>query len=90
VQRRPDPSRFSGGGKDLPCPHSFPSWTFVSFVGKDFQIETRMISGNRAVVLWVYRKMRCSQPWHIHGVDIFTVRDGKVAAKLVCVCEGLR
>ena len=57
----------------------------MSFVGKDFQIETRMISGNRAVVLWVYRKMRNGQPWHIRGVDIFTVRNGKVAAKLAYV-----
>jgi hypothetical protein len=34
---------------------------------------------------WVYRKMRNGQPWHLRGVDIFTVRDGKVSAKLAYV-----
>jgi hypothetical protein len=34
------------------------------------------------VVQRVYRKMRNGQPWHLRGVDIFSVRDGKAAAKL--------
>jgi len=50
-----------------------------------FEEEEMIVSGNRAVVRWVYRKMRNGQPWHIRGVDIFTVRDGKVAAKLAYV-----
>ncbi len=50
-----------------------------------FDAEEIIITGNRAVVLWVYRKMRNGQPWHIRGVDIFTVRNGKVAAKLAYV-----
>jgi len=50
-----------------------------------FDAEEIIISGDRAVVPWVYRKMRNGQPWHIRGVDIFTVRDGKVAAKLAYV-----
>lgn len=50
-----------------------------------FEAEEVIVSGNRAVVLWVYRKVRNSQPWHLRGVDIFTVRDGKVAAKLAYV-----
>jgi ketosteroid isomerase-like protein len=50
-----------------------------------FDTEEVIVSGNRAVVLWVYRKLRNGQPWHIRGVDIFTVRDGKVAAKLAYV-----
>jgi ketosteroid isomerase-like protein len=50
-----------------------------------FDAEETIITGNRAVVLWVYRKMRDGQPWHIRGVDIFTVRNGKVAAKLAYV-----
>jgi len=32
--------------------------------------------------MWVYRKFRSGQPWHLRGGDIFTVRDRKVAAKL--------
>ena len=50
-----------------------------------FDAEEMIVSGNRATVLWVYRKMRNGQPWHIRGVDVFTVRDGKVAAKLAYV-----
>jgi ketosteroid isomerase-like protein len=50
-----------------------------------FEAEELIISGNRAVVPWVYHKMRNGQPWHLRGVDLFTVRDGKVAAKLAYV-----
>ena len=50
-----------------------------------FEAEEIIVSGDRAVVRWVYRKMRNGQPWHLRGVDIFAVRDGKVAAKLAYV-----
>lgn len=50
-----------------------------------FDAEEIIVSGDRAVVLCVYRKMRNGQPWHLRGVDVFTVRDGKVAAKLAYV-----
>jgi ketosteroid isomerase-like protein len=50
-----------------------------------FEAEDVIVSGDRAVVRWIYRKQRNGQPWHLHGVDIFTVRDGKVAAKLAYV-----
>lgn len=50
-----------------------------------FDAEEMIVSGNRATVLWVYRKLRNGQPWHLRGVDVFTVRDGKVAAKLAYV-----
>ena len=50
-----------------------------------FEAEEIIVSHDRAVVPWVYRKMRNGQPWHLRGVDIFTVRDGKVAAKLAYV-----
>jgi ketosteroid isomerase-like protein len=50
-----------------------------------FEAEDVIVSGDRAVVRWVYRKVRSGQPWHLRGVDVFTVRDGKVAAKLAYV-----
>jgi ketosteroid isomerase-like protein len=50
-----------------------------------FEVEEMIVSGNRVTVLWVYRKMRNGQPWHLRGVDIFTRRDGKIAAKLAYV-----
>jgi ketosteroid isomerase-like protein len=50
-----------------------------------FETEEVIISGSRATVRWVYRKMRNGQPWHLRGVDVFSVRDGKVTAKLAYV-----
>jgi len=50
-----------------------------------FDAEEIIVSGDRAVVLWVYRKMRNGQPWHLRGVDVFRVRNGKIAAKLAYV-----
>jgi ketosteroid isomerase-like protein len=50
-----------------------------------FEAEETIVSGNRATVLWVYHKVRNGQPWHLRGVDVFTVRDGKVTAKLAYV-----
>lgn len=41
-----------------------------------------IVSGNRATVLGVYPKMRNGQRWHLREVDVFSVKDGKVAAKL--------
>ena len=50
-----------------------------------FEAEDVIVSGDRAVIRWVYRKQRNGQPWHLRGVDVFTVRDGKVSAKLAYV-----
>jgi len=58
---------------------------FVRNADARFEPEEMIVSRNQATVLWVYRKMRNGQPWHLRGVDIFTVRDGKIAAKLAYV-----
>jgi ketosteroid isomerase-like protein len=58
---------------------------FVRNSDARFDAEEFIVSGNRVVVPWVYHKMRNGQPWHLRGVDIFTVRDGKIAAKLAYV-----
>jgi ketosteroid isomerase-like protein len=58
---------------------------FVRNPDARFEAEEVIVSGSRATVLWVYRKMRSGQPWHLRGVDVFTVKDGKVAAKLAYV-----
>lgn len=50
-----------------------------------FETEDVIVSGDRVVILWVYHKTRNGQPWRLRGVDIFTVRDGKIAAKLAYV-----
>jgi ketosteroid isomerase-like protein len=49
-----------------------------------FEAE-EVIAATGRPVPWVYRKMRNGQPWHLRGVDIFTVHDGKIAAKLAYV-----
>jgi len=58
---------------------------FVRNADARFEAEDVIVSGNRATVLWVYRKMRNGQPWRLRGVDVFTVRDGRIAAKLAYV-----
>ena len=50
-----------------------------------FEAEDVIVTDDRAVIRWIYRKVRNGQPWHLRGVDVFTVRDGKVAAKLAYV-----
>ncbi len=50
-----------------------------------FESEEVIVAGDRAVVRWIYRKIRDGRPWHLRGVDVFVVRDGKVAAKLAYV-----
>jgi ketosteroid isomerase-like protein len=58
---------------------------FVRNPDARFESEEVIVSGSRATVLWVYRKMRNGQPWHLRGLDVFTVRDGKVATELTYV-----
>lgn len=50
-----------------------------------FEAEEVIVAGDHCTVRWIYRKMRDGQPWHLRGIDVFTVREGKVAAKLAYV-----
>ena len=47
-----------------------------------FEAEEIIVAGDRGTVRWVYRKTRHGEPWHLRGVDVFTIRDNRVAAKL--------
>jgi ketosteroid isomerase-like protein len=47
-----------------------------------FDTEEVFESGDRCVVRWVYHWVREGVPGHVRGVDVFRVRDGKVAEKL--------
>ena len=47
-----------------------------------FEAEEIFASKDRCVVRWVYRKTKEGLPWHLRGVDVFKIRDGKVAEKL--------
>ena len=46
------------------------------------ETEERFAAGDRSVVRWVYHWVREGQAGHARGVDVFCVRDGKVAEKL--------
>jgi ketosteroid isomerase-like protein len=46
-----------------------------------FDAEEIFAAGDHAVVRWCYRWIRDGQEGHVRGVDIFLVRDGKVAEK---------
>ena len=50
-----------------------------------FEAEEVIVAGDHCTVRWIYRKMRDGKPWHLRGIDVFTVRDGKVAAKYAYV-----
>ena len=77
----PDGRRIEGKAAVVAC---WRAW-FARNTDAVFEAEEVITSGDRAVVRWVYRKRRNGQPWHLRGVDVFTVRDGKVAAKLAYV-----
>jgi ketosteroid isomerase-like protein len=50
-----------------------------------FEAEEIFAAGDRCVVRWVYRKTKEGNPWHLRGVDVFKVKNGKVAEKLAYV-----
>ncbi|NIR45807.1 MAG: nuclear transport factor 2 family protein [Gemmatimonadetes bacterium] len=47
-----------------------------------FETEEIFAAGDRCVVRWVYHWTKEGQTGHVRGVDIFRLRDGKVAEKL--------
>ena len=64
--------------------NAFLTWLqrwFASSPGATFETEDEFAAGDRCVVRWVYRKVRDGQPWHLRGVDVLTVTDGKLSAK---------
>ncbi|MGH7586548.1 MAG: nuclear transport factor 2 family protein [Gemmatimonadales bacterium] len=46
-----------------------------------FEAEEVFAAADRCVVRWVYHWVRDGVPGHIRGVDLFRVRDGRVAEK---------
>lgn len=47
-----------------------------------FDTEEIFASGDRCVVRWRYSWVKHGSPGHVRGVDLFRVRDGRVAEKL--------
>ena len=56
---------------------------FRSSPTAEFDVEEMFAQDDRCVVRWLYRwKDADGKPGHVRGVDIYRVRDGKVAEKL--------
>ena len=56
---------------------------FTSSPDARFDAEEIVAFGDRCTVRWIYRYTGDDgQPHHLRGVDVFRVRDGKVAEKL--------
>ena len=56
---------------------------FAASPGAAFETEEACAAGDRCVVRWLYRwGPDGERPGHVRGVDVFRVRDGKVAEKL--------
>ena len=73
----PDGSRYDGAAAVKAYWVKF----FINNPDAYFEVEDMIASGDRCVVRWIYRKTKEGKPWHLRGVDIFKVRDGKVAEK---------
>jgi ketosteroid isomerase-like protein len=58
---------------------------FARHPGARFDTEEIFATGDRCVVRWVYHKTRDGKPWHLRGVDLFRVRDGRVTEKLAYI-----
>jgi ketosteroid isomerase-like protein len=70
----PDGARYEG----QTAVRAFWEEFFASSPNAFFETEDMFIAGDRCLVRWIYS-------WgdgHIRGVDVFKVRDGKVAEKL--------
>jgi ketosteroid isomerase-like protein len=77
----PDGTRYAGKAAVV----AFWEKWLAANPGALFEAEEIVVAGDRCIVRWVYRKMRDGKPWHLRGVDVFTVREGKIAAKLAYV-----
>ena len=75
----PDGERYEGQA----AVRAFWERFFRSSPGATITAEEVFAAGDRCVVRWLYRWDRDGAvPGHVRGVDVFRVRDGKVAEKL--------
>jgi ketosteroid isomerase-like protein len=74
----PDGERYAGQA----AVRAFWARFFEESPGARFEAEELFAGGDRCVVRWTYR---WGDDGHVRGVDVFRVRDGKVAEKLAYV-----
>ena len=79
TQPAPQGTRYEGH----PALRAFWHDFFGSALDQTIEIEELFGLEDRAVMRWIYRwKDAAGQPAFIRGVDIYCVRDGKIAEKL--------
>lgn len=74
----PDGERFTGAA----AVRGFWEAFFTRSPRARFEAEEIFAAGDRCVVRWVYHWIRDGVPGHVRGVDVFRVREGRVAEKL--------
>lgn len=75
----PDGERFEGRA----AVRAFWEAFFEQSTGAHIEIEEIFALGERCVMRWRYRwAAPDGQPGHVRGVDVYTVRDGRIAEKL--------
>lgn len=74
----PDGTRIEGSAEV----RAFWNKFFAANPDAYFEAEELIVTGNRCVVRWIYHKTKDGKPWHLRGVDVFKVENGKVAEKL--------
>ncbi|HKG24479.1 MAG TPA: nuclear transport factor 2 family protein [Thermomicrobiales bacterium] len=78
----PDGERYEG----QPAVRAFWERLIAESPSAHFEIEELFASGDRATQRWRYTWVDSQDvPGHIRGVDVFRIRDGKVAEKLAYV-----
>lgn len=78
----PDGERYEGQA----AVRAFWTRMFAETPDAHFAAEETIVAGDRCVVRWRYTYTDVAGgPHHLRGVDIFRVRDGKVAEKLAYV-----
>ena len=76
----PDGERYEGQA----AVRAFWEAFFRSSPSAVFEVEELFATGDRCVVRWLYRWAPDAEgtPGHVRGIDLFRVRDGKVAENL--------
>ena len=79
TQPRPDGTRYEGQA----AVRGYWERFFASSPTAHFETEDMFAGGDRCTVRWRYTwKDKDGSEGHVRGVDVFRVRDGKVAEKL--------
>ena len=74
----PDGARYEGSA----AVRAFWEQFFANSPQARFEFTDMFAAGDRCVVRWTYHWVKATGAGHVRGVDVFRVRDGKVAEKL--------